>query len=130
MILHLNDIRENFFIAKDHFKILHCVQRSCRRAKHAESGTSKRLGTTIQPTAKLETESSRDAKSRGNGCWIPHPRTGIYFPVGHEWVMEDVPDGAANFSQTCWFRNNAVDAVDNPIPKPDAHAPLHQLIFL
>jgi len=40
-----------------------------------------------------------------SSCWVPHPRTGIYFPVGHEWVMEDVPDGAATFSETCYFRN-------------------------
>ncbi|AES93586.1 putative Late embryogenesis abundant protein, LEA5-type [Medicago truncatula] len=46
-----------------------------------------------------------DSTSSYSSCWVPHPRTGIYFPVGHEWVMEDVPDGAATFSETCYFRN-------------------------
>ncbi|KAK9287484.1 hypothetical protein L1049_015905 [Liquidambar formosana] len=46
--------------------------------------------------------------------WVPHPRTGIYFPKGHDWVMDDVPDGAASFDQTHWLRN--VDGVDKPDP--------------
>jgi hypothetical protein len=37
--------------------------------------------------------------------WVPHPRTGIYFPNGHESAMEDVPEGAASFNQTFWLRN-------------------------
>ncbi|KAJ6754822.1 GLUTAMATE RACEMASE [Salix purpurea] len=46
--------------------------------------------------------------------WLPHPRTGIYVPKGHdEWVMEDVPENAASFSQTYWLRN--VDGVEKPI---------------
>ncbi|XP_057964331.1 uncharacterized protein LOC131155311 [Malania oleifera] len=46
------------------------------------------------------------------GCWVPHPRTGIYFPRGQERVMEDVPDGAASLRETYWFRN--IDGVDKP----------------
>ncbi|CAL9764177.1 unnamed protein product [Musa acuminata subsp. burmannicoides] len=37
--------------------------------------------------------------------WIPHPRTGIYYPKGHEWVMEDVPEGASSFPRTYWLRS-------------------------
>ncbi|VVA98229.1 unnamed protein product [Arabis nemorensis] len=51
--------------------------------------------------------------------WIPHPRTGIFFPPGQEWVMNDVPDGAAAFDITFWLRN--VDGVDKP--DPDHHFP-------
>lgn len=46
--------------------------------------------------------------------WVPHPRTGIYFPKGHESVMDDVPEGAASFDQTYWLRN-----VDDGVEKPD-----------
>ncbi|MCL7028223.1 hypothetical protein MKW94_028120 [Papaver nudicaule] len=44
--------------------------------------------------------------------WIPHSRTGIYYPTGHEQVMHDVPDGAASFGQTYWLRN--VEGVEKP----------------
>nr|KAJ0202789.1 hypothetical protein LSAT_V11C500269600 [Lactuca sativa] len=44
-------------------------------------------------------------------CWIPHRRTGIYYPKGHEWVMEDVPDGAACFAYSYWLRNSDRDGV-------------------
>ncbi|KAI3789192.1 hypothetical protein L2E82_01982 [Cichorium intybus] len=44
-------------------------------------------------------------------CWIPHNRTGIYYPKGHEWVMEDVPDGAACFAYSYWLRNSDSDGV-------------------
>lgn len=43
--------------------------------------------------------------------WIPHPRTGIYYPKGHEWVMKDVPDGAATFANNYWLRNSDTHGV-------------------
>ncbi|CAN1156220.1 hypothetical protein LINPERPRIM_LOCUS20078 [Linum perenne] len=46
--------------------------------------------------------------------WVPDPRTGIYFPRGQEWVMEDVPENAARFGQSYWLRN--VDGVEKPDP--------------
>ncbi|CAN8270286.1 unnamed protein product [Cochlearia groenlandica] len=49
--------------------------------------------------------------------WVPHPRTGIFFPPGQEAVMADIPDGAASFDMTFWIRN--VDGVDKP--DPDLH---------
>ncbi|KAI3445907.1 hypothetical protein Pfo_002572 [Paulownia fortunei] len=48
-------------------------------------------------------------------CWVPHPRSGIYFPEGHEKVMEGIPNHAASFDPTFWLRNtNGVD--DKPDP--------------
>lgn len=38
--------------------------------------------------------------------WVPHPRTGVYVPQGHERVMDDVPDSAASFVETYWIRNS------------------------
>jgi Late embryogenesis abundant protein len=43
--------------------------------------------------------------------WVPHPRTGIYYPEGHEWVMEDVPNGASSFSVNYWLRSSEVEHV-------------------
>ena len=49
--------------------------------------------------------------------WTPHPRTGIYVPKGHEWVVDDVPKNAASFDQTYWLRNNdGVDKADHDLP--------------
>ncbi|KAG4918870.1 hypothetical protein JHK85_057151 [Glycine max] len=80
-------------------------------AKRAKSGLSKFSG-----TAQLAESSGGVSKSGGkiedSAFWIPHPRTGIYFPKGHEWVMDDVPEDAARLNQTYWFRN--VDGVDHP----------------
>lgn len=46
--------------------------------------------------------------------WVPHPRTGVYFPKGHERVMDDLPDHGASLSETCWYRD--VDGVDKTEP--------------
>ncbi|RVW49876.1 hypothetical protein CK203_105840 [Vitis vinifera] len=57
------------------------------------------------------------ADHKGDGSsssWVPHPRTGIYFPEGHDHMMDDVPDGAACFGQSYWLRT--VDGVDKPDP--------------
>ncbi|GKV26449.1 hypothetical protein SLEP1_g35743 [Rubroshorea leprosula] len=57
--------------------------------------------------------------SKGGGtvhesCWVPHPRSGIYCPKGHEWVMNDVPESAARFERAFWLRN--VDGVEKLDP--------------
>nr|GEZ11035.1 hypothetical protein [Tanacetum cinerariifolium] len=41
-------------------------------------------------------------------CWIPHPRTGIFYLKGHEGAMNEVPDGAASFASSYWLRNSDV----------------------
>ncbi|KAI3448160.1 hypothetical protein Pfo_004825 [Paulownia fortunei] len=53
-------------------------------------------------------------------CWMPHPRTGIYFPKGQEWVMEDIPNDAASFDCNFWLRS--IDGVDD---KPDTDNCMH-----
>lgn len=52
--------------------------------------------------------------------WVPHPRTGIYFPEGHEWVMKDVSEDASSLgqSQSYWLRN--IDGVESH--HPDIHS--------
>ncbi|KAI7731338.1 hypothetical protein M8C21_002781 [Ambrosia artemisiifolia] len=52
----------------------------------------------------------KNYKEREESCWIPHPRTGIYYLKGHEWVMDDVPDGAARFDYNYWSRNGDNDS--------------------
>ncbi|CAL5438132.1 unnamed protein product [Camellia sinensis] len=51
---------------------------------------------------------------RYNGLtnWVPHHRTRIYYPEGHEGGIDGVPDGAVSFDQSHWLRN--IDGVDKP----------------
>jgi hypothetical protein len=86
----------------------------CRRtAKGAETSTgliSKYLGRESGTQQLVDQKTKSIGKkavlnSSYSSLWVPHPRTGIYFPVGHDWVMEDVPEGAATFPETCCFRN-------------------------
>ncbi|CAI0472077.1 unnamed protein product [Linum tenue] len=58
-------------------------------------------------------EESRAAAAAA-GWWVPDPRTGIYFPRGQEWVMEDVPEDAASLGRSFWLRS--VDGVEKPDP--------------
>ncbi|KAF3332529.1 hypothetical protein FCM35_KLT02106 [Carex littledalei] len=48
--------------------------------------------------------------------WVPHPRTGIYYPEGHEWVMKDVPSGASSFSVNYWLRSSEVEHMQSSAP--------------
>ncbi|GKE17831.1 hypothetical protein Tco_1425408 [Tanacetum coccineum] len=45
-------------------------------------------------------------EEREESCWIPHLRTGVFYPKGHEWVMNEVPDGAGSFASSYSLRNN------------------------
>ncbi|EEF34883.1 conserved hypothetical protein [Ricinus communis] len=76
----------------------HNQQQQQQNEQHQESGNLSHEG-------KMNYNSS---------CWVPHPRTGIYVPKGHERVMDDVPEGAASFNQTYWLRT--VDGVERPDP--------------
>ncbi|XP_019165813.1 PREDICTED: uncharacterized protein LOC109161765 [Ipomoea nil] len=61
-----------------------------------------------------------EGPAANRGCWVPDPRTGIYFPEGHERVMDDIPNAAATSTQTYWLRN--VDGVDTTsTPHPHHH---------
>lgn len=86
---------------------------SCREAKPARRGVmSKVAGAPGKSRGKADVG---DHKGDGSSSsWVPHPRTGIYFPKGQDHVLEDVPEGAASFGQTYWFRTE--DGVDKPDP--------------
>ncbi|KAI6678126.1 hypothetical protein NL676_038922 [Syzygium grande] len=87
-----------------------------RQAKRERRFTSAFTLTTKRETPKTQI-SGGDEVDEPDGdrpCWVPHPRTGIYVPRGHERVVDNIPDGAASFSQAFWFRS--VEGVDKPDP--------------
>ncbi|KAJ0982098.1 hypothetical protein J5N97_010353 [Dioscorea zingiberensis] len=62
-----------------------------------------------------EKEREKECRSSESGWWMPHPRTGIYYPKGCERVMDGIPEGAATFQQAYWFRN--LEGVEHPNPR-------------
>lgn len=64
-----------------------------------------------------------ESSEKMSSCWVPHPRTGIYVPKGHEQVIDDVPEGAASFNRTYWLRE--VDGVEKPDPDLPSDCYLH-----
>nr|GME07628.1 uncharacterized protein LOC109161765 [Ipomoea batatas] len=70
-----------------------------------------------------------EKRGKNRGCWVPDPRTGIYFPEGHERVLDDIPNAAATSTQTYWLRNvdddHGVDT-SSPSPHPYLHHPNQQ----
>ncbi|KAL6622773.1 hypothetical protein ACP70R_032652 [Stipagrostis hirtigluma subsp. patula] len=57
-----------------------------------------------------------EARSAETALWVPHPRTGIYYPKGFEWVMEDVPSSAASFQQSYWLRSGEAEMASSAMP--------------
>ncbi|XP_006346326.1 uncharacterized protein [Solanum tuberosum] len=60
-------------------------------------------------------ETRRNSKEE---WWVPHRRTGIYFPTGQERVMNDIPNGAASLPQNYWLRG------EDGVEKPDPDSPI------
>jgi hypothetical protein len=65
----------------------------------------------IRDTMKLEGEEVKKTShdighSDSTYVWIPHDRTGIYYPKGQEKVMEDVPPAAVKDVGVNWFSYN------------------------
>ncbi|KAK8962675.1 hypothetical protein KSP40_PGU022771 [Platanthera guangdongensis] len=62
-----------------------------------------------QKNIELKEDEENENKSgqileEGRSYWIPHERTGIYYPLGYEYVMKDIPKGAASFGGPYWLR--------------------------
>ncbi|GAB4853452.1 hypothetical protein Ancab_017642 [Ancistrocladus abbreviatus] len=103
-----------------------------RKARPVERGASSLTGPLManpaaeqkDATSRKETRSSNKEVNMESSDWVPHPRTGIYFPKGHDWVMDDVPDHAALPGKTYWLRN--IDGVEKPDPDlPSDHYLAH-----
>ncbi|CAN1289013.1 hypothetical protein LINPERPRIM_LOCUS20079 [Linum perenne] len=86
--------------------------RQVQGRRHFSSGTSAVVNHLHQEKllqynllAGVEVEGS----STKTPCWVPDPRTGIYFPIGQEVVMEGIPETAACLGHDIWVRS--VDTV-------------------
>ncbi|GJN34962.1 hypothetical protein PR202_gb23679 [Eleusine coracana subsp. coracana] len=75
---------------------------TCRKVKNKQGSNL---------VKRLEPAEVRSAEA---ALWVPHPRTGIYYPKGFEWVMEDVPSGAASFRQSYWLRTGETESETLP----------------
>ncbi|OMO74035.1 hypothetical protein COLO4_26749 [Corchorus olitorius] len=72
--------------------------------KYCSKGSS--CGDTLREPMKLEAEEVKRKGMGGNhdgNSWVPHDRTGIYYPKGQEKIMADVPAEAGKDSQITWF---------------------------
>uniref|UniRef100_A0ACD5Y5H0 Uncharacterized protein n=1 Tax=Avena sativa TaxID=4498 RepID=A0ACD5Y5H0_AVESA len=69
-----------------------------------------------------------EARSAETALWVPHPRTGIYYPRGFEWVMEDVPRNAATFKQPYWLRSDDTETASSPTSNDTAAAFDHPFV--
>ncbi|KAK4839216.1 hypothetical protein QYF36_020131 [Acer negundo] len=82
-----------------------------RKSYHKKRGGDTICGemTTVKSNAEEGPmkKSMVGSENDGNKSWVPDDRTGIYYPKGHEKVMEDVPVGAAKHTHSVnWFSNN------------------------
>ncbi|KAK4424247.1 hypothetical protein Salat_1618100 [Sesamum alatum] len=91
-----------------------CMSRTSVAQNHRIIKSSNKV---VEGPAVEEEEVEERRREDTGSCWMPHPRTGIYFPKGQEWVMEDIPNDAASFDCTFWLRS--IDGVDHE--KPDPH---------
>ncbi|KAJ7961221.1 Late embryogenesis abundant protein [Quillaja saponaria] len=85
------------------------VKPLARKTFHKKSSSAD----TIRETMKLESEEVRNmgsttAGDNDNSVWVPHERTGIYYPKGQEKVMQDVPSGAGKDAGVNWFSYNDI----------------------
>ncbi|KAJ8444892.1 hypothetical protein Cgig2_015238 [Carnegiea gigantea] len=46
---------------------------------------------------------SHVANNGSNKCWVPHDKTGIYYPSGHDKEMEAIPSTAGKDLEINWF---------------------------
>lgn len=61
----------------------------------------------VNPEEGLSTKGQSLQNGNCSSNWVPHEKTGIYYPKGHEKVLQDVPPGAArDIIGVNWFSDN------------------------
>ncbi|KAG8379616.1 hypothetical protein BUALT_Bualt07G0107300 [Buddleja alternifolia] len=77
-----------------------------RKAYHRKSGSPDMISDTMKLNGE-EVKHKSTTSTAGNGdanWWVRDDRTRIYYPKGHEKVIEDVPQGAGkDFGAINWF---------------------------
>ncbi|KAJ4840251.1 hypothetical protein Tsubulata_015413 [Turnera subulata] len=86
----------------------------CREGRRVQCFSKSSFQAVNHHQQEKSLDSTKGSSKKEEEDWVPHPRTGIYVPKGHERVMDDVPENAASLSQTYWLRN--VDGVEKPDP--------------
>ncbi|EES17083.1 hypothetical protein BDA96_08G120400 [Sorghum bicolor] len=89
----------------------HALAKSAALLREVKNKQRTNLVKRLEPTETRSPETS---------LWVPHPRTGIYYPKGFEWVMEDVPSSAASFQQSYWFRTGEAEPASSTTSKNDS----------
>ncbi|KAJ4958425.1 hypothetical protein NE237_025536 [Protea cynaroides] len=65
------------------------------KSYHKESSSSSELKGVFVGQKGEEGKDDCQVDGNARSLWVPHHRTGIYYPKGHEKLMEDVPMDAA-----------------------------------
>ncbi|CAK7325105.1 unnamed protein product [Dovyalis caffra] len=86
-----------------------------RKTYHKKSSAD-----TLRETRKVDAEEVRNNKSQigeiDSNSWVPHERTGIYYPKGQEKVMEGIPPGAGkDVNVVNWKGLKVIKTPTNPI---------------
>ncbi|KAK4278731.1 hypothetical protein QN277_016536 [Acacia crassicarpa] len=75
------------------------VIRKSFHTKNSPTGTAKKM--------EMEEPMKKKQHMEGNDdnalTWVPHEKTGIYYPKGQEKIMEDVPHHAGRDVGVNWF---------------------------
>ncbi|KAI3873470.1 hypothetical protein MKW98_008122 [Papaver atlanticum] len=95
-------------------KILKAVR---RKSYHKESSPQIVLGKSQEGDDHGSMSSYHlhgDGEDESTTRWVPDSRTGIYYPQGHEKVIEDIPVGAAKkIDKAQWFSYTANAQLSN-----------------
>ncbi|KAK9282284.1 hypothetical protein L1049_005198 [Liquidambar formosana] len=81
-----------------------------RKKYHRKSSSTDVLCDTIKLNDEEVIKSGHGENSDSN-WWIPHRHTGIYYPKGHEKLLEDIPLGAGKDMAINWFSNKEDTAI-------------------
>lgn len=75
------------------------IRKACHRKSTGNSSYSSSPDGMREMSNKVDGEEMKMKKKHvrddGSCCWVPHERTGIFYPKGQEKVMEDIPSEAA-----------------------------------
>ncbi|XP_059302551.1 uncharacterized protein LOC132054590 [Lycium ferocissimum] len=78
-----------------------------RKAYHRKSTSPDMISDTVKLNGEEVKSSKGVMKNHDDSWWVPDDRTGIFYPKGHEKVIEDVPSAAGrDFGAINWFSNH------------------------
>ncbi|KAB2612662.1 hypothetical protein D8674_034978 [Pyrus ussuriensis x Pyrus communis] len=74
-----------------------------RKGFHKQSSSADMVRETVKSEGDEAKNKNQMGENNDNNIWVPHEKTGIYYPKGQEKVLDEISPGSVKDMGVNWF---------------------------